>query len=419
MRPSNNKHHHQLLYIIIGAVLGVILGTLWPAWAVKTGVLGDLFLNALKMMVLPLITTSIVVGVTNLGDTRTLGTIGIKTILYYTLTTGLAVVIGMVVVNIIQPGVGGEGFAGELPEAIRDKKSFSILDTIVGMIHPNLFQAAVEFKILPIIVVAILFGIALVSLKEKGKPVVDFVTSLNEAVMTIVLWIIVLAPVGIFGLIAHRLGVTGGGAAVLDLIVQLGKYSAAVVLGLAIHGFIFLPLILFFFSRRNPFTYLMHMAKALLTAFATASSSATLPVTMECATLEAKVSNRTTSVVLPLGATVNMDGTALYEAVAAIFIAQTYGITLGMGEQLTIVLTATLASIGAAGIPEAGLVTMIVVLQSVGLPVEGIGLILAIDWILDRFRTTVNVWGDAIGSAVIDASETADFEKLKRKETVR
>ena len=287
------------------------------------------------------------------------------------------------------------------------------------MIHPNLFQAAVEFKILPIIVVAILFGIALVSLKEKGKPVVDFVTSLNEAVMTIVLWIIVLAPVGIFGLIAHRLGVTGGGAAVLDLIVQLGKYSAAVVLGLAIHGVVFLPLILFFLTRRNPFTYLMHMAKALLTAFATASSSATLPVTMECATLEAKVSNRTTSVVLPLGATVNMDGTALYEAVAAIFIAQTYGITLGMGEQLTIVLTATLASIGAAGIPEAGLVTMIVVLQSVGLPVEGIGLILAIDWILDRFRTTVNVWGDAIGSAVIDASETADFEKLKRKETVR
>jgi len=314
MRPSNNKHHRQLLYIIIGAVLGVILGTLWPAWAVKTGVLGDLFLNALKMMVLPLITTSIVVGISNLGDTRTLGTIGIKTILYYTLTTGLAVVIGMVVVNIIQPGVGGEGFAGELPEAIRDKKSFSILDTIVGMIHPNLFQAAVEFKILPIIVVAILFGIALVSLKEKGKPVVDFVTSLNEAVMTIVLWIIVLAPVGIFGLIAHRLGVTGGGAAVLDLIVQLGKYSAAVVIGLAVHGFIFLPLILFFFSRRNPFTYLMHMAKALLTAFATASSSATLPVTMECATLEAKVSNRTTSVVLPLGATVNMDGTALYEA---------------------------------------------------------------------------------------------------------
>jgi len=419
MRPSNNKHHRQLLYIIIGAVLGIILGTLWPAWAVKTGVLGDLFLNALKMMVLPLITTSIVVGVTNLGDSRTLGTIGIKTILYYTLTTGVAVVIGMVVVNIIQPGVGGEGFAGELPEAIRDKKSFSILDTIVGMIHPNLFQAAVEFKILPIIVVAILFGIALVSLKEKGKPVVDFVTSLNEAVMTIVLWIIVLAPVGIFGLIAHRLGVTGGGAAVLDLIVQLGKYSAAVVIGLAVHGFIFLPLILFFFSRRNPFTYLMHMAKALLTAFATASSSATLPVTMECATLEAKVSNRTTSVVLPLGATVNMDGTALYEAVAAIFIAQTYGITLGMGEQLTIVLTATLASIGAAGIPEAGLVTMIVVLQSVGLPVEGIGLILAIDWILDRFRTTVNVWGDAIGSAVIDASEAADFEKLKRKEAKR
>jgi len=400
-----DKKNRQLLYIIIGAVLATVFGTFWPEVAVKTGVLGDLFLNALKMMVLPLIATSIIVGITNLGDTRTLGSIGIKALLYYMATTGIAVVLGLIVVNVIQPGAGGAAFVTELPEAIQSKKPFSLLDTIVGMIHPNLVKAAAEFKILPIIFASILFGTAIVSLKEKGRPLVDFVTALNESVMKIVLWIMVVAPIGIFGLIAHRLGVTGGGAAVFDLVAQLGKYCAAVVIGLGVHGFVFLPLILFLLAKRNPFAYFIHLAKALVTAFATASSSATLPVTLECTTIEAKVSNRTASVVLPLGATVNMDGTALYEAVAALFIAQSYGISLGMGEQVTVVLTATLASIGAAGIPEAGLVTMILVLQSVGLPLEGIGMILAVDWILDRCRTTVNVWGDAVGSAVIDASE--------------
>ena len=222
-----DKKNRQLLYIIIGAVLATVFGTFWPEVAVKTGVLGDLFLNALKMMVLPLIATSIIVGITNLGDTRTLGSIGIKALLYYMATTGIAVVLGLIVVNVIQPGAGGAAFVTELPEAIQSKKPFSLLDTIVGMIHPNLVKAAAEFKILPIIFASILFGTAIVSLKEKGRPLVDFVTALNESVMKIVLWIMVVAPIGIFGLIAHRLGVTGGGAAVFDLVAQLGKYLAA------------------------------------------------------------------------------------------------------------------------------------------------------------------------------------------------
>ena len=405
MANGSSKKNNTLWFILLGALLATVLGTFWPEAAVKTGFLGDLFLNALKMMVLPLIASSIIVGVTNLGDMKSLGSLGFKAILYYTLTTGIAVILGLVVVNLMQPGVGAEGLTGELPEHFEKTKSFSFMDTLLGMIHPNLIQAAAEFKILPIIVASIVFGIAIVSLKERGKVISDFMVAFNEVVMKIVLWIMVAAPVGIFGLIAYRLGITGGGGAVVDLILQLGKYSACVVTGLLVHGVIVLPFLLFFLGRRNPFTYFFHLAKALVTACATASSSATLPVTMECVEREAKVTNRTASVVLPLGATVNMDGTALYEAVAALFIAQTYGISLGFGEQITVVLTATLASIGAAGIPEAGLVTMILVLQSVGLPLEGIGMILAVDWILDRFRTTVNVWGDAVGSAIIDHSE--------------
>ncbi|NOY53966.1 MAG: dicarboxylate/amino acid:cation symporter [Deltaproteobacteria bacterium] len=394
-----------LLWIVVGAVLAIAFGSFFPEAALHTEVLGVLFLNALKMMVLPLIITSIIVGVMSLGDVRRLGTLGIKTLLYYMLTTGISVAIGIALVLILKPGVGFPTFGGPLPEAVRTKGAYSVVDLLTGLIYPNLVQAAMELKILPIIVASLFFGVAFSMLGEEKTIVAQFFSACNEAVMKIVHGIMYFAPLGIFGLIAFRLGSTGGGGAVWDLLVQLGKYVGTVVLGLAIHGVIVLPMILYLLAGRNPGRYFRQLAKALLTAFATASSSSTLPLTLECVTEEAGVSNETAGFVLPLGATINMDGTALYEAVAAIFIAQSYGISLGGGELVVIFLTATLAAIGAAGIPEAGLVTMVLVLQSVGLPVEGIGMILAVDWLLDRCRTMVNVWGDAVGAAVVDHLE--------------
>ena len=225
--------------------------------------------------------------------------------------------------------------------------------------------------------------------------------------MKIVHLLMLTAPVGIGALIAGRLGDAGGFSGFGPELIRLGKYSATVIIGLSIHGMFVLPLILRFFGQQNVRRYTLNTAPALTTAFSTASSAATIPLTMECVTSGSGVSKRTASFVLPLGATINMDGTALYEAVAAIFIAQIYGIDLSSVQMVVIFLTATLAAIGAAGIPEAGLVTMVIVLRTVGLPLEGIGMILAIDWFLDRCRTTVNVWGDAVGAAVVDHLDPA------------
>jgi len=399
------KKNGILAGIIAGAVLGAVAGTFFPAFSLKMKIFGDLFLNALKMMVIPIIAASMITGITNLQDTKRLGKLGIRTLFYYMSTTGIAVAIGISMVIMIKPGSGFPLSSSELPEKFSSGAGYSFINMIEGLIHPNLFQAAAEMKILPIIIASILFGLALNAIGEKGKIAVSFFSALNDAVMKIVQWIMFFAPIGIFGLIAYRLGITGGGSAVYALLQSLGKYFITVVSALLVHAVLVLALILYFFARRNPLEYFFIVGKALMTAFATASSSATLPVTMECVSDEAGVSRKTSGFVLPLGATINMDGTALYEAVAAIFIAQSYGIELAGVKLLIIFITATIAGIGAAGIPEAGLVTMVLVLQSVGLPVEGIGIILAIDWLLDRCRTTVNVWGDAVGACVIDYYE--------------
>jgi solute carrier family 1 (high affinity glutamate transporter) protein 1 len=271
-----------------------------------------------------------------------------------------------------------------------------------------LFNSAEEFEILPLIIASLLFGAAFASLGKESKVMVEVFTILDKAIMKIVNWIMIFTPIGIFSLIAQRIGMEGGGGAVIELAMEIGKYVLSVVVGLSIHGFIVLPIILILFAKRNPLEYVQNLGKALLTAFSTASSSATLPLTMEGVIDESKVSPKVGRFVLPLGATINMDGTALYEAVAVIFIAQSYGIDLSIAQMVIVFFTATLAAIGAAGIPEAGLVTMVLVLQAVGLPMEGIGMILAIDWLLDRFRTTVNVWGDCVGAAVIDRLESGN-----------
>jgi Na+/H+-dicarboxylate symporter len=262
-----------------------------------------------------------------------------------------------------------------------------------------------KMEILPIIMFSLVFGGVLTTLGEKGKLVISVFDGINIAIMKIVHLVMYFAPLGVFALISSKLGAAGGGDLFLAELLKIGKFAATVISGLLIHALITLPAILYFVAKQNPLTYFKNMSAALTTALSTASSAATLPVTIECVEEENKISRRTTLFVIPLGATVNMNGTALYESIAAIFIAQMVGIHLGLGDQVLIFLTATLAAIGAAGIPEAGLVTMVIVLQAVGLPLEGIGMLLSIDWFLDRLRTSVNVWGDSIGAAVVDRLE--------------
>ena len=368
--------------------------------------LGDFFLNALRMLIVPLIIFSMVAGITSLGDIRRVGGIGGKTIAYYLTTTMIAVVIGVILVNIIQPGVSDtlntEGLA--VPDKVKDKGGQSIggaiSQIISGIISPNIIKSMVELQIVPLIVFSLFLGGVLSTLGEKARPVVNAFQTLNDAILKMVGIFMYIAPIGVFALVAYKFG-SAEGEGFLNELKKIGFYSMTVIVGLAIQALVVLPLVLKFLGKRDPFKYLRGMGSALSTAFATASSSATLPVTLECVEENNKIPNKSASFVLPLGATINMDGTALYEAVAAIFIAQAYGIDLTIGQQIIIFITANLAAIGAAGIPQAGLTTMVLVLQAVNLPLEGMALILAIDWFLDRFRTTVNVWGDAVGAAVI------------------
>lgn len=274
-----------------------------------------------------------------------------------------------------------------------------MLDILLEIVPTNLFQALASGDILPIIFFSLLLGTALTVIGERGAVVQRFFEGAFEAVLRIVDWIMWLAPLGVMALLATTVAEMG-----IDLFATLFKYVVTVLVGLAFHGVITLGVVLWTFGGIDPWRYAQQMARALMTAFSTDSSSATLPVTMECVE-QAGISNRVSSFVLPLGATVNMDGTALYEAVAAMFIAQVYGIDLSFSQQVVIFLTATLAAIGAAGVPSAGLVTMIIVLRSVGLPLEGIGILVGIDRLLDMCRTTVNVWGDAVGARIIARSE--------------
>ncbi len=400
-----------IIAIIIGMILGVVAVALFGEAVGAVKFLGDIFLNALKMIVIPLLFASMVVGITNLGDIRKLGRTGLKTVLYFLATSSIAVIIGLTLVNIFQPG-SGVTLSNQAAPVIGE---YSFLEWLTSQIPSNIIQAAADTQILPIIIFALIFGGVLTTIGSKGKPVIAFFDGVNEVIMKIVHIIMWFAPIGIFGLVAGQLAEHGGLAGLGSIVSGLWKYFVVVVLGLAIHAVVVLPLIAQFVAGKNPIHYFIGMAQAVATAFATASSAATLPVTMDCVENKNDVDKRASSFVLPLGATINMDGTALYEAVAAMFIAQAYGIELSLFAQITIFATAILASIGAAGIPQAGLVTMVLVLQAVGLPLEGIGLILAIDWFLDRCRTAVNVWGDSIGAAVIATSEEIGLVDRRHK----
>ena len=319
--------------------------------------------------------------------------------MYYFCTTAIAVLLGLIIVNIIQPGSGITEVSQVVPDRVSGKEDTGMVEIIRSLIGDNIVASAAETKLLEVIVFSILFGAALTTIGERGRPMVAFFEGMNDVMIKIVVWIMYFAPIGIFALVSSKLGDSGGGEHFWREILGVGKYMLTVIVGLTLHFFVLMT-ILIVVSRRGR-QFIATMSKALITAFGTASSTATLPLTIECA-LEANVDKRAAKFVLPLGSTVNMDGTALYEAVAVMFIAQAYGIHMAPMDQVLIFITATLAAIGAAGIPEAGLVTMVIVLTAVGLPMEGIGLLLAVDWFLDRLRTTVNVWGDSVGSTVIE-----------------
>ncbi|MFL2916032.1 MAG: dicarboxylate/amino acid:cation symporter [Nitrospinia bacterium] len=404
--------HNGLLYLMItGIVLGIFSGWMYGSKMLSVEWIGEMFLDALKMLVVPLIISSMIVGIAGLGDIRKVGKTGLIALGYFMMTTCMAVAIGLVMVNIIEPGVAVEMTVEQVPEKVAGKEAVGITDILKTFVSPNLVQSMVKMDILPLIIFSLIFGGVLTTLGEPGKRAIEFFDTINSAIMKIVHLLMYFAPFGVFALIASKLGAAGGGDLFLAELAKVGKYAATVISALLIHGIVVLPIILYLTTYRSPFIYFKNVTEALTTAFSTASSSATLPVTIECAEKNNRVSRKSALFVLPLGATVNMDGTALYESVAALFIAQMMGIHLGFGEQLIVFLTATLAAVGAAGIPEAGLVTMVMVLQSVGLPLEGIGMLLSIDWFLDRCRTTVNVWGDSIGASVVDSLEEKWVER--------
>ncbi|HJN46817.1 MAG: sodium:dicarboxylate symporter [Acidobacteria bacterium] len=414
---TNEKKSHLTLFILGAIVTAVALAFVSPELAMGFEVGGEIFLRLLTMMVVPLVMASVMSGIIGLGDIRKLGRPGGIAVAYYLTTTVMAVIVGLIMVNLIQPGIGavdqatlnalaaeGEGVVAQQEGATLD----AILRNLLLMLFTdNLISSAAETNLLPLIVFSVIFAGMLTTMGRRVAAISEMIVQVNDALLAFILLLMKVAPLGIFCLVTARFGEAQAEGNLLEVLRQTGAYFSTVLAGLAIHALVTLPCILWIFTRRNPLRFMYQMSQALLTAFSTASSTAALPVTMDCAVRKAGVSRRSSEFVLPLGATINMDGTALYEAGAAIFIAQAIGFELGMTQQLVVAVTATLAAIGAAGIPEAGLVTMIIVLNAVGLPVEYVGLILSVDWLLDRFRTTVNAFGDAVGSAVVEKSFVA------------
>ena len=409
------------LYIAVAIVVAVLLAVFAPGFAMQFELGGEVFLNLLTMMVVPLVMASVMSGIIGLGDIRKLGRPGGLAVTYYLMTTVLAVIVGLLMVNLIQPGVGVDQTAldaslaeGQMSTAGREDANLgTILRGLVLMLFTdNLIESAAKTSLLPLIFFSIIFAGMLTTMGPRVQALTAIIVQVNEALLSFILLLMKLAPFGIFCLVTARFGEAQAGGNLGAVLQQTGAYFGTVLAGLGVHAFLTLPLILWIFTRRNPFRFMYQMSQALLTAFSTASSTATLPITMNCAVEKAKVSKQSSDFVLPLGATINMDGTALYEAAAAIFIAQAIGFELTITSQIVIAVTATMAAIGAAGIPEAGLVTMVIVLNAVGLPVEYIGLILSVDWLLDRFRTAVNVFGDSLGAAVVEKSFERQAEAL-------
>jgi proton glutamate symport protein len=435
--PAPTRKMQLHTQILIGLVLGVVLGLganlleigwLQSALAALEPV-GRAFIRLITMVVVPLVAASLLIGTASLGDLRKLGRIGGKTVVYYLATTAIAVIIGLVLSNLILPGSRidpstrdnlSAAFAGEAGEKMAlAAESPSLVETLLEMIPRNPFEAAARMDLLPLIVFTVLFGAALTLVdKERRDAVLRVAEGINDTIMVLIDWIMLLAPYAVFALIAAVVARFG-----LDLLRSLLFYALTVVAGLVLHAFGTYALVTRFLVKLNPVDFYRRIAKAPLVAFSTSSSNATLPVTMETAEESLGVSPPVASFVLPLGATINMDGTALYQAVATMFIAQIYALPMGLEQQITIVLTATLASIGAAGVPSAGIIILILVLQSVGVgPTEaaaGIALILGVDRILDMLRTAVNVTGDLTAASFVARTEGETLEPHRVDHPVR
>lgn len=448
-----------VILTIIAVIIGIVLGFSLRPYKMSYREIkffsfpGELLMRMLQMLVLPLLVSSLITGMASL-DSRASGKMGMRAVVYYTTTTIIAVFIGIVMVLIIQPGKGKKDEFTRQQQIEQVSAADAFLDLIRNMFPPNIVEACTkQFKtqyakrivhikmtvndslvtlhgnqsitkeeLIPVpgavnginalglVVFSICFGLIIGSMKEQGQPLKDFFDCLNEAIMRLVAIIMWYAPIGILFLIAGKIvemeDITAMGG-------QLGMYTVTVISGLLVHAIFVLPMLYFIVTRKNPMVFIAGLLQALITAVGTSSSSATLPITFKCLEENNNVDKRVTRFVLPVGATINMDGTALYEALAAIFIAQVNDMDLNFGQILTISITATAASIGAAGIPQAGLVTMVIVLTSVGLPTDDISLIIAVDWFLDRLRTTTNVLGDSIGAGIV---EHLSRHELKKKD---
>ncbi len=423
--PTNKKFGRTMpklalhWQIAIAISLAVIAGLLGGADAEIAGIkllavyafLGTLFLNALKMLIVPLVSASIISGMAGIGGDN-LERLGGKTLLFYATSSLIAILIGLTVVNIIQPGVGDtEALAASLSSdnaelnatlaKVEGRSAADIVQVFERMIPPNVIAAAANGQMLGLIFFSLLYGFFLArSDSEHAEVQLNFWQGLMDIMTSMTMWVMKFAPIGVFGLVAKTVAGTG-----FDAFAPMLKFFFAAALALALHAFVAMPLVLRYLGKVRPVKHYQAMAPAMLTAFSTASSSATLPLTMECVQDKSGVSKRTSGFVLPLGATVNMDGTALYECVAAMFIAQVYGLDLSFAQQFTVVMVALLTSIGVAGIPAASLVAISVILGTIGLPLEGIGLLLVTDRILDMMRTAVNVFSDSCAAVVIARSE--------------
>ncbi len=392
--------------ILIGVLLGILFGIFGHEYIGYTKWAGDLFLRGLKMVVIPLVFSALVMGVSSVGKAADLGRIAGKTFAWYIVTTLLACVLGLLLVNYFQPGVH---VALPLHEEVTEMAAVenSFVDQIIAIVPDNIFQAMADGNMLPVIFFAILFGFFINVASPKTHQLLgDVFNGIYEVMIDITFLVIRFAPFGLFGVVSNMVGEQAGNTEALGtLFGSLGIYAAIIAGGCILHGLLTIPGLFRLLTRKNPFVFMKMMGTALLTAFTTASSAASLPIALKDIQERAGVSRKIAGFSLPLGNTVNMNGTALFECVTAIFIAQVYGIDLTIGQQVIVVLTSLLAAVGSAGIPLAGLVMLAVVLRAVGLPLEGIGLVLVVQQPLDMIRTAVNVWGDMTGAAIVAHSE--------------
>ena len=378
---------------IVAIVLGIAAGVWLPETMLSLKWIGDLFLMLLKMIIIPLVFASVFVAIVGLGSGEALKNLGLKAFGYYFLTTALAVTTGLLVVNLVEPAT-----SHHLHGTVKAASEHSLSSLLLSFVPSNIFESLSQGRIVQVLVFVIFFAVAALKIESAKREILQtFFESINDAMGIIAEWIIKLTPLGVFSLIGFVVAKEG-----LSTLWDLKNYVLAVLLALFIHATVVLPLLAGWLGRFNPLDYFKKVREAVLVAFSTASSSATLPVSIEAAFAKGGVRRESAGFILPLGATVNMDGTALYEAIAVMFIANSYGVDLGFGQQITIFLTATFASVGAAGIPGAGLVMMTMILSAVGLPLEAIGLIAAVDRVLDMFRTAVNVWGDLLAAKVLN-----------------